>query len=294
MKRFKKVYIEITNVCNLRCNFCPITKRTPKFMSLEDFSSVLNKVKDFTDYIYLHLKGEPLFHPDLGLFLDLAYEYGLKVNLTTNGTLISKNKDLLLNKPSLRQINISLHSIEQNQWFNNQEEYIYEILSFIDQAEEDRVIIALRLWNLTDRKEDNIIKNKFILEKLESHFGLNYNLIDEFSKRRGIKIRDRLYLNEDMEFVWPDIDNDYYYEESGFCYGLRDQLGILVDGTVVPCCLDGEGIINLGNIYNEDLEMILDKEVSQKIFDGFSNRKAYAELCKRCTYKNKFDFKEEI
>ncbi len=294
MKRFKKVYIEITNVCNLRCNFCPITKRTPKFMSLEDFSSVLNKVKDFTDYIYLHLKGEPLFHPDLGLFLDLAYEYGLKVNLTTNGTLISKNKDLLLNKPSLRQINISLHSIEQNQRFNNQEEYIDEIISFIDQAKEERVIVALRLWNLTDKIEENIIKNKFMLEKLESHFGLDYNLIDEFSKRRGIKIRDRLYLNEDMEFVWPDIDNDYYYEESGFCYGLRDQLGILVDGTVVPCCLDGEGIINLGNIYNEDLEMILDKEVSHKIFDGFSNRKAYAELCKRCTYKNKFDFKEEI
>lgn len=293
MKRFKKVYIEITNVCNLRCNFCPITKRTPKFMSLEDFSLVLNKVKDFTDYIYLHLKGEPLYHPDLGLFLDLAYEYGLKVNLTTNGTLISKNKDLLLNKPSLRQINISLHSIEQNQRFNNQEEYIDEIISFIDQAKEERVIVALRLWNLTDKIEENIIKNKFMLEKLESHFGLDYNLIDEFSKRRGIKIRDRLYLNEDMEFVWPDIDNDYY-EESGFCYGLRDQLGILVDGTVVPCCLDGEGIINLGNIYNEDLEMILDKEVSHKIFDGFSNRKAYAELCKRCTYKNKFDYKEEI
>lgn len=288
MKRFKKVYIEITNVCNLKCKFCPVTNRAPKFMSLEEFNDILDQVKGFTDYIYLHIKGEPLFHPNLDLFLDLAYKKGLKVNLTTNGTLIRDNKEILLNKPSLRQINISLHSIEQNKWYNNQEGYMDDILSFIDDAKDEKLIVALRLWNLTMETEGSVEKNKFILDKLGSHFNLDFNVFEEFKKKRGIKIREKLYLNEDMEFEWPDLNNNFY-EESGFCYGLRDQVGILVDGTVIPCCLDGEGIINLGNIFNENFEMILDKEITHNIYDGFSNSKAVTELCKRCSYKNKFN-----
>lgn len=287
MKRFKKVYIEITNICNLRCKFCPVTSRTPRYMKSEEFSYIIDIIKEYTDYIYLHVKGEPLNHPQLGVFLDLANEKGLMVNLTSNGTPIKKCQDMLLKKPSLRQINISLHSMEQNELFNNQEEYMDDILNFVDNAKEEKLIVALRLWNLTEEMKGNI-KNKYILARLQRHFNLDFNLLREFNRSRGIKIRDRLYLNEDMEFIWPDLRIDYY-KESGFCYGLRDQIAILVDGTVVPCCLDGEGIINLGNIFDESFDNILDKDLAHKIYDGFSNRKAVAELCKRCSYKNKFN-----
>ncbi len=284
---FKKIYIEITNKCNLKCEFCPTTKRNSRFMTIDEYRKILDNIKDYTNHIYLHLKGEPLMHTSLGEFLDMANEYKLNVNLTTNGTLITKVKDILLNKPALRQINISLHSLEQNQWCEDQEEYMDNILSFVEEAQDKKLIIGLRLWNLSSLKEDNLEKNKYILQRLEEAFKLDLSNMDEFKSRRGIKIRDRLYLNEDVEFIWPDLDNDIY-EEKGFCYGLRDQLGILVDGTVVPCCLDGEGIINLGNIYQNQLEGILQSQRALDIYNGFSNRNVVEELCRRCGYRSKF------
>ncbi len=287
MKQFKKIYIEITNVCNLRCEFCPATKRKPDFMTIEDYRKILKRVKDYTDHIYLHIKGEPLMHPKLGEFLDLAYENNLYVNLTTNGTLIRKQKEILLNKPGLRQVNISLHSLDQNQWFTNQEEYIDSILDFIESARDKKLIIGLRLWNLSLKSDDNMIKNNYILQKLEESFNINFNSMEEIGKKRGIKIRDRLYLNEDLEFIWPSLANDIC-EEKGFCYGLRDQLGILVDGSVVPCCLDGEGIINLGNIHEDSLEKILERQRAKNIYNGFSNRNVVEDLCRKCGYRSKF------
>lgn len=288
MKRFKKVYIEITNVCNLKCEFCPETNRKPKFMDIDEFRFILDKIKDYTDYIYLHIKGEPLLHPNLDEILDVANNYGIKVNLTTNGTLIGKNKDLLLSKPGLRQVNISLHSLEQNTWYNNKEMYIDDVLEFVDEARTSNVIVALRLWNLGENIDENIIKNEFILKRLMEAFNLDTTIFENFNEKNGIKIRDRLYLNKDLEFIWPDLNNELY-DEKGFCYGLRDQLGILVDGTIIPCCLDGEGIINLGNIFEEEIEHILNNERALNLYNNFSNRHVHEELCKKCGYRNKFN-----
>ena len=130
MKKYKKVYIEITNVCNLACDFCPQTRRSSEFMKVETFSKILDQIKSYTDYIYFHVKGEPLLHPDIEEFLDLSFEKGFKVNITTNGTLINKVKDKIIFKPALRQINFSLHSFHVNLGCNNEEEYINNILSF--------------------------------------------------------------------------------------------------------------------------------------------------------------------
>ncbi len=217
----------------------------------------------------------------------MSFERNLKVNLTTNGTLINKNMEMLLSKPSLRQINVSLHSLEQNQWFTNKDSYMDDILQFIELAKDKELIVALRLWNLSSQDHENQEKNSFILEKLKDAFHLDYNLAGEFKKKRGLKIKERLYLNEDVEFIWPSLDNDIY-EEKGFCYGLRDQLGILVDGTVVPCCLDSEGVINLGNIHEIDLADVLEGSRAKALYDSFSNRTAIEELCKRCGYRAKF------
>jgi radical SAM protein with 4Fe4S-binding SPASM domain len=287
MKRFKKIYIEITNVCNLKCEFCPTTNREPKFMEVNEFRFILENVKDYTDYIYLHIKGEPLLHPNLGEILDLAYDYGKKVNLTTNGTLLGKNKELLLTKPALRQINISLHSLEQNSWYNDKEKYMEDIINFIDEVKTLNIIIALRLWNLVENIDENIVKNEFILKNLIELLDLDNRLLEGFNMMDEIKVRDRLYLNKDLEFIWPSLDNNIYSEE-GFCYGLRDQLGILVDGTVVPCCLDGEGIINLGSIFQDGLKEILKSKRTLDIYNKFSNRHVHEEFCKRCGYRLRF------
>ncbi|WP_027624339.1 radical SAM/SPASM domain-containing protein [Clostridium lundense] len=290
MKRFKKFYIEITNVCNLACSFCPQTKRQPEFMKVENFSNILDQIKPYTDYIYFHVKGEPFVHPEIDKFLDLSYEKGFKVNITTNGTLINKVEDKIIMKPALRQINFSLHSFDGNEGSRNKDKYINNILSFAKKAiDNTNIIIALRLWNIDKDNEISFGKKKNyeLLEAIEKEFKLNYKIEEKVIVGGGIKISDRVYLNQDYEFQWPDL-KEAEDDGKGFCYGLRNQVAVLVDGTVVPCCLDGEGVINLGNINTTPFSQILESNRANNILNGFSRREAVEELCRKCGYRKRF------
>ena len=290
MPRFKKVYIEITNICNLSCNFCPKTNRVLRFMDVKDFKHILKNVKPYTEHIYFHLMGEPFLNPNLERFLELSAEEGFKVNITTNATLINKVKDILLNAKSLRQLNISLHSFEANDQGIIFNRYIEDILSFVNEAtEKTKIISALRLWNLdTEELKANNDRNVEIFKILEKNFSLNYDLKEKIESDKKAKLKDRVYLNTAEKFQWPDI-NITPINDIGFCYGLRDQLGILVDGTVVPCCLDSEGNIPLGNVFETPLEKILEGKRAKEIYNGFSRRCVVEELCKRCGYRTSFD-----
>ncbi len=291
MKKLKKIYIEITNQCNLACVFCPKTKRKPEFMTMDMFRKIVEQIRPFTDYIYFHVKGEPLLHKEIGTFLDISYEKGLQVNITTNGTRIQEVQDQIMHKPALRQMNFSLHSFDGNQGINDKDQYIDHILFFVKKAiKYTDMIISLRLWNL---EKDNGVHNerkanRDILQRIEEEFDLPYQIQEKMIPGRGIKISDRVYLNQDYEFQWPDLQ---IKEESrtGFCYGLRHQAAILVDGTVVPCCLDGEGIIQLGNIHKTPFSEIIEGKRARNLYEGFSRREAVEELCRKCGYRKRFD-----
>jgi radical SAM protein with 4Fe4S-binding SPASM domain len=290
MTRFKKIYIETTNICNLSCNFCPKTSRKLGFMSKEDFKKIIDKVKGYTNHIYLHLMGEPFLNKNLRDFLLIAEEANLKVNITTNGTLINEVKDILISSKALRQVNLSLHSFEANDNNIDFYEYINNVLNFIDEANrKSEVICALRLWNIDteDLKANNDL-NSNILRLIEEKLSLDFSLSEALIEKKNLKLKERVYLNMAEKFSWPDINLSLLSEEV-FCHGLRDQMGILLDGTVVPCCLDSEGKIPLGNIFTESLEDILKSERARNIYDGFSSRRAVEDLCKRCGYaKRKF------
>lgn len=290
MKKYKKVYIEITNVCNLKCDFCPETKRQAEFMSEAAFQEALEQIKPFTDYIYLHVKGEPLLHPHLGRLLDISDDKGLKVNITTNGTLINKAADTLIAKPAVRQINFSLHSFDGNQHDISKDTYIDRILAFTNRAViESDIIISLRLWNLDEAllTEDQRKRNAAILHKIEENFKLPYQIQGNISQAKALKIGERVYLNHDYEFKWPDL-KEAEDAMAGTCFGLRQQIAVLVDGTVVPCCLDGEGIINLGNIHKENFAAIINGKRAEAIKLGFCNRQIVEELCRKCGYRKRF------
>lgn len=290
MKKFKKFYIETTSICNLSCTFCPPTQRAKGFLSVEDFSKTLDQVKPFTDYIYFHVKGEPLLHPKIDKLLDIAHEKGFKVNITTNGTLITKNKAKLLGKPALRQINFSLHSFDGHPGSEDKAGYLADILAFVKEAQElSDVIISYRLWNLD---MDNVVnkqreKNRELLGMIEEAYSLDFLIEERFKPGTGVKIAERIYLNQDPEFKWPDL-KEPEDDGKGFCYALRNQAGVLIDGTVIPCCLDGEGVINLGNIHDKPFADIIEGERATNLHDGFSRREAVEELCRKCGYRQRF------
>lgn len=291
MKKFKKIYIEITNACNLNCTFCPPTKRERAYMTVEDFTHILDKIKPHGDYLFLHVKGEPLLHPELKSFLAVCSDKGFKVNITTNGTRLMALKEVLLIQPAIRQMNLSLQSFD-HQVKENQRHYMQQLLDFVLEAhEKTEMFIELRLWNLEDKgaTDQSKKRNKDILLMIEKALKLPFELSEEICKGKGIKIAERIYLSQSYEFEWPDLEREVI-STTGFCYGLRNQIGVLVDGTVIPCCLDSEGVINLGNIHEvASLSTLIEAPRVQAMISGFSNREVVEPLCQRCGYRTRFE-----
>lgn len=283
------MYIEITSVCNLACSFCPPTARKANIIKLDAFNNILDQIKDHTRYIYLHVKGEPLLHARIDQLLDAAHAKGFKVNITTNGTLIKKNREKLLGKPALRQINFSLHSFDGHEGSENREKYLGDILEFVRDSREHNTIISYRLWNLQQDQVSDVVqrRNRETLEILENEYNLDFKIEEKVQPGKGIKIAPNVFLNQDHEFQWPSLQAPED-DGKGFCHALRSQAAILVDGTVVPCCLDGEGVINLGNVNKTPFSEIIEGERANALYDGFTRREAVEEMCRKCGYRQRF------
>lgn len=263
---FKKVYIEITNSCNLKCDFCIQNKRNKMFMNEDDFHNILDKLKGHTNYLYFHILGEPLLHPQIRNFIGMAHDEGFHVNITTNGYLISKIRSV----SNLRQLNISLHSYDEK--YNiSLDNYLNSIFDIVDDLKD--TYISYRLW----------VKNHYteqIIERLNNHYGTSLKISDI---KDNVTLKDNIFINSFHEFIWPDIENDFY-SENGTCYALRDHIGILVDGTIVPCCLDSKGDISLGNIFNDSIDTILESDRVVRMKQGFQNKEKCEELCRHCSF----------
>ena len=276
-KLFKKVYIEITNSCNLNCSFCSPVKKRTRFISKAEFKHILKEVAPKTDCIYLHVKGEPLLHPNLIEFLNLASKYHLKVNITTNGTLFPALVDKLSNNQALHKINFSLHCEQNNP------NYLLNIFKNVEKLSSDKIVIY-RLWTLKDNKLDE--KSTSIVENLKEYYHLSPEIVEKIKTEKNIKISSTIYVDKDNKFDWPDINSKQ--QSNGFCMALKTQIAILCDGTVVPCCLDCNGQIPLGNIYKESLDDIILSQRLENLKKSFQNRKITEELCLHCTFKNRF------
>ena len=273
---YSRVYVEITNICNMSCSFCHGHSRAKKRMSESEFVKVLEELEGKTKHIYYHLMGEPLTHPELPKFVRLAGERGFRSLITTNGTLLDKVGDKLL-ESGIYKINISLHSFEEQdkEYFKR---YMQDVVDFVDKAKDYKTIVVLRLWNGGGKNEENDGTLNFLRDHIDGEWT---------ETERGIKVRNRLHLEWGERFIWPDLN-----EEEGspdlFCYGMRDHFGILVDGSVVPCCLDSEGIITLGNLFEEPLVNILNSTRAKALKHGFGVRQATEELCRKCAYARRF------
>lgn len=261
---YKNIYIEVTNICNLNCDFCIKNDRINRFMTESEFEIILKKLKGLTNYLYFHILGEPLMHPNINELINLANIYKYKVNITTNGYLINKIKD---NK-NINMINISLHSY--NEKYNiSLENYLNNIFNSIDNLIKNNTKINLRLWV-------NNPNNYKIIDYINKYYKTNI-------KQEKCTIKQNLYLDINKTFIWPDLNNNFY-SEIGKCYGLITHFGILVDGTIIPCCLDTKGIINLGNIFKDDIKEVLNKKICKDMVNGFKNNKKITELCKHCKF----------
>lgn len=273
---YSRVYVEITNACNLSCSFCHGHARPLSFMSEEQFLRVLGQLEGKTKYVYYHLMGEPLLHPALPRFVSLARERGFHSVVTTNGTLLEERGGELLSA-GVYKVNISVHSLEDAAPLAR-ERYLDAVIDFAERAATRGVIVVLRLWN---RGYDDAL-NACVFDTLKARVRGEWT-----PNTRGVRIRDKLHIEWGERFTWPDKDAPVV-GECVYCYGLADHFGILCDGTVVPCCMDSDGIMDLGNVFAVPLDEILDSPRARAIREGFAKKCAVEELCRRCAYSQRF------
>lgn len=267
---YQRLYIEITNVCNLNCPFCLSTSREKRFMSLEEFDHVLNELNDQGHHIYLHIKGEPTLHPQLKQIMDLAFQHHKKVHLVTNGTRLNDLNFDLISHPALSSLAISLHSI---QIFSDQEKIVYlkNIENMIMRSENKSFSLYLRVWS------EN---NTEILTWLRSILKIDF----EYSpSKHRIQIRKNLALDFDKAFLWPSLDHPFV-GHSGHCYGGLKMMGILADGSLTPCCLDNDGEMGLGNLFETPFITLINQPRYQTFVQQMASNQLSEELCQHCTY----------
>ncbi len=286
---FKKIYVEITNICNLNCSFCPPKSLKNEIMSLLLFEKINQEAKNYTKELAYHIVGDALVLSNLSEYLDISLKYNLKVNLTTSANELNEQNFNNLTHLAIKQINFSINSFNANSHKKSLDEYLKPILEFCNFAlkKERTFFINLRVWNFDEEKSAKEFNLK-LFDKLNKYFNINLNIDEIYKlKPKNLRVANKIFINFDEYFKWPNI-NDKIISNSGFCYGLNSHFGILANGDVVPCCLDKDGIINLGNVKNSTLSEILNSKRVKEIQNGFKNSILIEPLCQRCTYKERF------
>lgn len=271
----QRCYLEITNRCNLRCTFCPGCSRTPQKMDEETFERLTDRLVGQVRFLYFHLMGEPLLHPLLPQFICRAREKGFVPVVTTNGTLLDRRPDLVEAAPY--KVQISLHALSGNEGME-MSRYIAGVAAYARKAAEKGTLVIVRLWNLSDDDASTSSMNALWLDELTCYLPRPWT-----ERPDGWRLAHNIYVEYDHRFEWPDATLPELSRQH-FCYALRNQVGVLVDGTVVPCCLDSEGQLALGNLCEQTLDAILQSDRAQALYDGFSRHEPSEELCRRCGY----------
>ena len=272
-----RCYIEVTNVCNLNCDFCPKHRRQNRQLTIEEFDLLTDKIRGRVIFLYFHLMGEPLLHPLLPDFIRIAREKGFRTVLTSNGTLLDKALNLLSSLP--HKVQLSLHSHESN-GKGILAEYIDKVMQFAIPAAEQGTCVVLRLWNQGGRESEN----EQVIQLLEKYVQKPWH-----ERPDGYRLCDNLYLEFDRKFNWPEVELPTQESRRGaevFCKALHKQIGVLADGSLVPCCMDHNGDITLGNLFPQSLDEILESPRAKAMTEGFRHHRATELLCRNCESGN--------
>ena len=281
--RFEKIYIELSDICGLNCGFCPSVKGVRGAMSVEKFGIIAKKVAGVGRIYTLYLLGDPLVLPNLKDFIKLANAHKMPLELTTSGFYMSeKNAQLLLESENIRQINLSLMAFLAQKKLNLNE-YFAPILRFLrlHLAQNSQSFVNLRLWNLGANFTPPF-ENSAIYSLLEREF--NTKIQKNAPKNR---LENRIILHQSELFCWAGAGEKNVPKvpcAKGSCHALRKQIGILSDGTVVPCCMDTSGVMGLGNLFTQELSEILASKRAVVMKKGFERGEFTEKLCQQCEF----------
>jgi hypothetical protein len=241
-------------------------------MDLDFFESLIIQAKAYTKEIACHVMGDPLTLTNLSEYLDIIHTHGLKAILTTSGYFLKKHSYDTLFHPCVKQINISLNSFNKNDTSFTFEQYITPVLLLCQEKlkREEELFVNLRVWNLDDSMSERNF-NEILFTKLSNVFGVRVELRSIYKERpKSLRLASKIRIHFDNYFEWPSLKNRDYGD--GTCQGLESHIAILANGKVVPCCLDCDGIIELGDLHENSLESIVTSSRASEMLNGFKEK----------------------
>jgi 12,18-didecarboxysiroheme deacetylase len=106
----------ITRACNLNCMHCyahAVERPVEKELTREQSMAVMDDLSEFGSPVILFSGGEPLMRPDLIDLAAYAVNKGMRAVISTNGTLISREKANALKAVGLSYVGVSLDGMEE-------------------------------------------------------------------------------------------------------------------------------------------------------------------------------------
>ncbi len=312
-----KIYFELSNICNFRCDFCPITlsKRKKEYLSFELLRKGINEIvkERITDTVSFHLLGEPLLHPGIFDAVVYAKKHGLRVELTTNGSLLTEKNVSKIIDSDIDQITISMqtnncdHHLARNTEipFN---EYYQKILKAIQMMKQtsNAIEIQVSLMNTSTGKYF-MVDSPLAIESKGRGFKQELSaVIYDIYSTLDIKIsydeihRKLLKINTDSLKIikidkqisvfiqlFADWGNTFTSKKVspaiiGYCGILLKNIAVLSNGEVTICCVDYDGETSLGNLRTDSLMSLLTSEKVKTLQDGLRKWRFIHPQCQRC------------
>ena len=112
MTQLSKLYVEVTNQCNLNCRTCMrnMWNEPQGMMKADVFSRVISGLRQVSPppTVFFGGFGEPLLHPDIVEMVSQANKIGCPVELITNGTLLTPEISKALLEAGINALWISI------------------------------------------------------------------------------------------------------------------------------------------------------------------------------------------
>lgn len=289
----KKIYIELSDICHLACSFCPAPKGVRGVMSLEAFAHALDSALMLTKRIALHILGDPCALPNLANYLTLAHSKGAEIELVTSGAFFHKHRPQTLLSPPVYQLSISLEAGIDNA-IANYATKLAPLLAY--HLQHPSCFLNLRVQDSSLYQNPQalctllrqILPESIFTPTHHTHHqkfchALSRNdIYTLFDEKGRIRLWSKAFLIIKPHFTWAGFATMPQKHKS--CHALKEQIGILSDGTIVPCCMDTQGAINLGNITTTSLQEALHSPRAVAMKNGFKTQRAVESLCQHCGF----------
>jgi MoaA/NifB/PqqE/SkfB family radical SAM enzyme len=241
-------WIDITRLCNLRCIMCPQSRGLrprPAKMPLDRFQQILDDICENRPLIKLYLSGEPLLHEGLFDMIEYAHGKNCQTAIHTNATLFTEALSERILSSSLTFLSFS---------FDGCTAEVYERLRPPAKFEQVGANIR-RFLDLRRRSGRGPYANVEIIRMRDTEDFLK-SFAEEW-KACGV---EEVSVVDYMTWLGtvPDRRDGKAAIFSGYtpCAAPFQHGCILSDGTVVPCCLDVDGRMPLGNVTEQPFREI--------------------------------------